>query len=47
VRTSFQTIALFLDAGMVDEFMIHSIPAMPGKGIPPVAAKRRSISLTL
>jgi dihydrofolate reductase len=40
-------IASFLDAGEIDEFDIHVIPTLIGKGIPLVAPKRRDIDLRL
>lgn len=40
-------IASFLDAGEIDEFMIHVIPAMIGDGIPLVAPRHRHIPLRL
>lgn len=40
-------IAAFLDAGEIDEFHIHVIPILLGKGIPLVAPRRRDISLEL
>jgi len=40
-------IASFLDAGVVDEFMIHVIPVMIGEGIPLVAPAKRSVGLSL
>jgi dihydrofolate reductase len=40
-------IASFLDAGEIDEFVIHVIPAFIGEGIPLIAAGRRSVRLEL
>jgi dihydrofolate reductase len=40
-------IASFLDAGEIDEFDIHVIPVLIGKGIPLVAPRRRDIELRL
>jgi dihydrofolate reductase len=40
-------IASFLDAGEIDEFIIHVIPILIGEGIPLVAPRHRSVSLTL
>jgi dihydrofolate reductase len=40
-------IALFLDAGAIDEFSIHVIPVMIGEGIPLVAPCHRNILLEL
>jgi dihydrofolate reductase len=40
-------IASFLDAGEIDEFDIHVIPTMIGKGIPLVAPRHRDIELKL
>jgi dihydrofolate reductase len=37
----------FLDAGQIDEFMIHVVPTIIGEGIPLVAPARRLIPLTL
>jgi len=42
-----ELIASFLDAGEIDEFDIHVIPTLIGKGIPLVAPKRRDIELKL
>jgi riboflavin biosynthesis pyrimidine reductase len=36
-----------LDAGQVDEFIIHLIPTMIGRGIPLVAPRRRDVNLKL
>jgi dihydrofolate reductase len=40
-------IASFLDAGEIDEFAIHVIPVLIGKGIPLVAPRHRDIPLRL
>jgi dihydrofolate reductase len=40
-------IGAFLDAGAIDEFSIHVIPVMIGKGIPLVAPRPRNIPLEL
>ena len=40
-------IASFLDAGEIDEFDIHVMPVLIGKGIPLVAPRRRDIELRL
>jgi dihydrofolate reductase len=40
-------IASFLDAGEIDEFMIHVIPTFIGEGIPLIAAGRRTVPLKL
>ncbi len=40
-------IASFLDAGEIDEFDIHVIPTLIGKGIPLVAPRHRDIALRL
>jgi dihydrofolate reductase len=40
-------IASFLDAGEIDEFMIHVIPKFIGEGIPLVAPARRTVPLKL
>lgn len=40
-------IASFLDAGEIDEFIIHVMPVLIGEGIPLVAPRHRSVSLTL
>jgi dihydrofolate reductase len=42
-----ELIASFLDAGEIDEFDIHVIPTLIGKGIPLIAPKRRDIELEL
>jgi len=42
-----KTIAGFLDAGHIDEFVIHVIPAFIGKGIPLIAARHRLTQLKL
>lgn len=40
-------IASFLDAGEIDEFMIHVVPIFIGKGIPLIAPRHRLIRLRL
>lgn len=40
-------IASFLDAGEIDEFMIHVIPIFIGEGIPLVAPQHRNVKLEL
>ena len=40
-------IASFLDAGEIDEFIIHLMPILIGEGIPLVAPRHRSVSLAL
>lgn len=40
-------IGSFLDAGEIDEFVIHVIPTFIGEGIPLIAPKHRSVSLDL
>jgi dihydrofolate reductase len=40
-------IASFLDAGEIDEFMIHMIPTFIGEGIPLIAPGRRTVPLKL
>jgi dihydrofolate reductase len=40
-------VASFLDAGQVDEFIIHVIPILIGEGIPLVAPAQRHINLKL
>jgi dihydrofolate reductase len=42
-----ELVAAFLDAGYVDEFIIHVIPTMIGEGIPLVAPHRRDLPLKL
>lgn len=42
-----EIIASFLDAGEIDEFIIHVIPTFIGEGIPLIAPRRRSIELKL
>jgi dihydrofolate reductase len=42
-----ELIASFLDAQEIDEFDIHVIPTLIGKGIPLVAPRRRDIALRL
>jgi len=40
-------IASFLDAGEIDEFIIHVIPTFIGEGIPLIAPARRTVPLKL
>ena len=40
-------IASFLDAGEIDEFDLHVIPVLIGKGIPLIAPRHRDIELQL
>ena len=40
-------IASFLDAGELDEFIIHVIPTFIGEGIPLIAPKKRTVELSL
>jgi dihydrofolate reductase len=40
-------IGSFLDAGAVDEFIIHVMPTYIGEGIPLIAPKRRTIEMKL
>ena len=40
-------IGSFLDAGEIDEFIIHVIPTMIGEGIPLVQPKQRMVPLSL
>jgi dihydrofolate reductase len=40
-------IASFLDAGQIDEFMIHVIPILIGEGIPLIQPRHRSVPLKL
>lgn len=40
-------IGSFLDAGQIDEFSIHVIPTLIGKGIPLVAPRHRHVELKL
>lgn len=42
-----ELIASFLDAGEIDEFDIHVVPTLIGKGIPLIAPKYRDIELKL
>ena len=42
-----ELIASFLDAGEIDEFDIHVIPTLIGKGIPLVAPRYRDVPLRL
>jgi dihydrofolate reductase len=40
-------IGSFLDAGEIDEFMIHVVPTFIGEGIPLIAARHRLVRLRL
>lgn len=40
-------IASFLDAGEIDEFIIHVIPTFIGEGIPLIAPRHRTVQLKL
>jgi riboflavin biosynthesis pyrimidine reductase len=40
-------IGSFLDAGEIDEFMIHVVPIFIGEGIPLIAARHRLVPLQL
>jgi dihydrofolate reductase len=42
-----ELIASFLDAGEIDEFIIHVIPVFIGEGIPLIAPRHRSVPLVL
>ena len=42
-----ELVAAFLDAGQVDEFILHVIPTMIGEGIPLVAPRHRNLRLKL
>jgi dihydrofolate reductase len=42
-----ELIASFLDAGEIDEFIIHVIPVLIGEGIPLVAPRHRNVPLRL
>jgi dihydrofolate reductase len=42
-----EVIASFLDAGAVDEFIVHVIPHMIGEGIPLISPRHRDLPLTL
>jgi len=42
-----ELIASFLDAGEIDEFDIHVVPVLIGKGIPLVAPRHRDVALRL
>jgi dihydrofolate reductase len=42
-----EVIASFLDAGGIDEFIIHVIPLFIGAGIPLIAPRHRSVELKL
>lgn len=39
--------AAFLDAGQIDEFILHVIPVFIGEGIPLIQPRHRDVSLTL
>jgi dihydrofolate reductase len=40
-------IGSFLDAGEIDEFMIHALPVFIGEGIPLIAPRHRTVPLKL
>jgi dihydrofolate reductase len=40
-------IASFLDAGQIDEFIIHVVPTFIGEGIPLIAPRHRTVPLAL
>jgi dihydrofolate reductase len=40
-------IGSFLDAGQIDEFIIHVVPTLIGDGIPLIAPRTRTVPLTL
>jgi len=40
-------IGSFLDAGQMDEFIIHVVPTLIGEGIPLIASRHRTVPLTL
>jgi dihydrofolate reductase len=42
-----ELIGSFLDAGEIDEFIIHTIPIFIGEGIPLIAPRHRSVPLDL
>ena len=42
-----ELIASFLDAGAIDEFLIHVVPVFIGEGIPLVAPRHRELPLAL
>ena len=42
-----ELIASFLDAGEIDEFIIHVIPTFIGEGIPLIAPRHRTVPLAL
>jgi dihydrofolate reductase len=42
-----ELVAAFLDAGEVDEFIIHVIPVLIGEGIPLIAPRHREVKLKL
>ncbi|PYS92986.1 MAG: dihydrofolate reductase [Acidobacteria bacterium] len=42
-----ELVAAFLDAGQIDEFMIHVVPVFIGAGLPLIAPRHRQIGLEL
>jgi dihydrofolate reductase len=42
-----EIIASFLDAGLIDEFIISVVPVFIGEGIPLIAPRHRDVELTL
>jgi dihydrofolate reductase len=42
-----EIIGAFLDAGLIDEFMLHVIPVFIGEGVPLMAPRRRTTLLQL
>ena len=42
-----EIIASFLDAGELDEFIVHVIPVFIGEGIPLIAPRKRTVQLSL
>jgi riboflavin biosynthesis pyrimidine reductase len=40
-------IASFLNAGQIDEFIIHVVPTFIGEGIPLIAPRHRTVPLVL
>ena len=42
-----EIIGAFLDAGLIDEFMVHVIPVYIGEGVPLMAPRRRTTLLQL
>jgi len=42
-----EVIASFLDAGELDELIVHVIPTFIGEGIPLIAPGRRDVQLSL